>query len=81
MMSGGALVVRQRAHGNRPPRPLRAPELCGTALGRIVVLVEDIEPNAEQVVALAGFARCYFWGRDWPNRHANQIAPHELPIG
>ena len=62
-MPARALVAGLGAHGNGPPWPLRAPELCCTALGRIVMLAEDVKPNAEQVLGRAGFARCYRWGR------------------
>lgn len=79
-MRARAIRVRQGAHGNGPPRPLRASELRGTALGRIVMLVEEVEPNAEQVFRLAGFARYYSSDRGRPNLHANQIAPQALPF-
>jgi hypothetical protein len=51
--------MRLRAHGDGPPWPLGAPELCGAPLGRVIKLVEEVEPNPEQVFALAGFARRY----------------------
>ncbi len=63
MVSAAAIHMRKGAHRNGPPGPLRAPELCGTALGRIVMLVEDVKPNAEQVFSLARFAQCYCSGK------------------
>jgi hypothetical protein len=78
--SARAVGPGQGAHGNRPARPLGAPELGSAAAGRIVKLVEEVEPNAEQVITLAGFARCYMSSGARPNRHANQIAPQVLRI-
>jgi hypothetical protein len=48
-------------HWDMTPRPLGLPESRGAPPGRAIELVEEVEPDGKQIVALPNLARCCLW--------------------
>jgi hypothetical protein len=44
-------------HHGLSPRPLHQPAFRGASPGRVVELLQEIEPDAEQIVVLSRLAR------------------------
>jgi len=54
----GIALQSKELDGDGSARPLRSPQFGGAPPSRVVELLQEVEPNREQVAALSSPARC-----------------------